>query len=319
MTAQFVTAALILGALLLTLVVPHLLTRWTGLRRAPGEALALWQAVSITGVLCALLATPVAAFTFGSEQPRLLAAALLVSGLMLARLLWSGHRVGTDLRRMRRQHRDIVDLVGQRLAEPTRSATGQQDRVTVVASASPTAYCLPGRRDRIVLSQGAVEALTEDELTAVLQHEQAHLRQRHDLLLELFTVLHETVPPRLRAPKALAEVHLLVEMLADRAATRSGSTDEPTLARALVTMARASARTPQATPPPVGASAHHVGHPAPAAATAYPAAVPAGGQVRERLHALAHRPPRRLLRASILGLAGLHLALPPVLLLTLLA
>ena len=78
----------------------------------------------------------------------------------------------------------------------------------------------PGLRRRVVLTEGTLAALPPDELAAVMAHERAHLRARHDLVLEFFTVLHRAVPARLRAPAALREVHLLIEVLADRAARR---------------------------------------------------------------------------------------------------
>ncbi len=99
-----------------------------------------------------------------------------------------------------------------------------------------TAYCIPGRSSRVVLSRGVLDTLPGDELAAVVAHEKAHLRARHDLLLEFFTVLHESVPPLLRSHRALTEVRLLVEALADRAAVRSSG--EVATARALVAIAR---------------------------------------------------------------------------------
>lgn len=277
MTGALVTAALIVGALLLTLLVPHVLARWERLRVVPGQGLFLWQAVSLAGVAFAVLAAPVAAATVGTAYPRLLIAALALSGLMVARLLWSGHKVGTELRRMRAEHRSLVDLVGERLT-PVHADSGEADprrgRVSVLPQPEPTAYCLPGRRDRVVLSRAAVERLGDEELGAVLEHEHAHLRQRHDLLLELFQVLHEAVPDAVRARRALEEVRLLGELLADRgAAARVGA---PTVGRALVAMA-----TPQTT-----------------------------AQVRRRLGALAAPPPPALLRRGLPVLAVLVLVLP---------
>jgi Zn-dependent protease with chaperone function len=286
-TGALVTAALILGALLLTLVVPHALARWERLRTVPGQGLFLWQSVSLAGVAFALLAAPVAALTLGTAYPRLLLAALALSALMLARLLWSGHTVGTDLRRMRAEHRALVDLVGERLprardgAGTSRAAAypDPQGKVSVLPQADPTAYCLPGRRDRIVLSRAALDRLGQEELGAVLEHEHAHLRQRHDLLLELFQVLHEAVPEPVRAARALEEVRLLGELLADRGAARR--VGAPVVGRALVAMA-----TPEST-----------------------------RQVRRRLGALAAARPPALLRHGLLLLGAVVLALPPALLL----
>lgn len=245
MPGPLLTAAVVAAALALVLLAPRLLPRWTALRSMPGPALLLWQSVSVAGVLCALLAAPVAVLTTGLSQPLLLGLALTLSGAMLVRLLVSGHRVGTDLRRRRTQHRELVDLVGEHLeGAPARTAAAvARPDVTVLAQGNPSAYCLPGRGDRIVLTRAALDRLGTPELRAVLAHEQGHLDARHDLLLELFTVLHEAVPRQLRVDAALAEVHLLAEALADRIAEqRTCATD---LARALVAMA--SAATPEVT------------------------------------------------------------------------
>ncbi|MFK5633526.1 M56 family metallopeptidase [Ornithinimicrobium sp. LYQ103] len=306
MTGALVTAALITGALLLVLVVPHALARQEQLRTVPAQALLLWQSVSLTGVALALLAAPVAAATFGTDRPGLLAAALLVSGLMLARVLWSGHRIGIDLRRRRARQRELVDLVGERIKHrrPRQHRPHPRDAVTVIAHANPTAYCLPGRGDRIVLSQAAVDRLAPEELGAVLAHEHAHLLHRHDLLLELFTVLHETVPQRIRSQAALQEVHLLTEVLADRrAAQEAGHT---VLARALVAMATPAPTTtpsPDASPDPRldGALRATGGH----------------AQVKVRLRVLAAEPAPRWFATSLVAAAGTLLLVPVLLLLPL--
>lgn len=296
MTGVLVTAALIVGALLTVLVAPHVLARQTWLRTAPGEALFLWQAVSLSGVAAALLTAPVAALVLPTDRPWLRLAAYALSLLMLARLLVSGHRIGRELRRRRAEHRNLVDIVGERIVRPDSRAEG----VAVLARGNPTVYCLPGRHDRIVLSQAAVERLEPEELGAVLAHEQAHLSQRHDLLLELFTVLHEAVPRRLRADEAMREVHLLVEMLADRAAVRRVS--PLVLARALVAMA--------------GVGPHD------GSGTAYPApgtgTLSGGTQVTVRLRAFAADPAHPLLRGAVVATGGFLLLLPVLVLLPIL-
>ncbi|OLT21503.1 hypothetical protein BJF81_03070 [Ornithinimicrobium sp. CNJ-824] len=312
MTGVVVTAALIVGALLLTLAAPHLLAGRTGLRVVPGPALLLWQSVSLAGVASALLAAPVAALVLPTDRPWLLTAAVALSGLMLARLLWSGHRVGTDLRRRRARHRELVDLVGERLADEPGTEDGpaaagrpvSDHPVAVIAHASPTAYCLPGRHDRIVLSSAAVDRLDENQLGAVLSHEHAHLTQRHDLLLELFTVLHEAVPARLRADRALGEVHLLAEMLADR--TAAASSGPTTLARALVAMAVPTGDPARGASEPLGAGA----------GTAYlvdPGPAVGSGQVAVRVRALAAPPRPRGLRAGLVATSLVVVLLPPAL------
>jgi Zn-dependent protease with chaperone function len=104
----------------------------------------------------------------------------------------------------------------------------------------PLAYCLPGVRSRVVVSHGTLTALSDGEIAAILSHEQAHLRARHDLVLEMFTAVHAAFPRFVRSASALDAVRLLIELLADDAAVRvAGPTP---LARALV--ACAAGRTP---------------------------------------------------------------------------
>ncbi|MBR7744218.1 M56 family metallopeptidase [Phycicoccus sp. BSK3Z-2] len=217
-------------ALALVWVAPGLMAGQTRFRRAPRAALLAWQAVSVGGVLAALL-VPLATLPMllrgdeVTEHPWVTALAVLVSVAVLLRLLVSGHLVGTRLRAARAEHRELVDVLG----------ADDGNGVRVLEHPMPTAYCIPGRGSRVVLTRGVLDALPPDQLAAVVEHERAHLRARHDLLLEFFTVVHESVPARLRAPGALAEVRLLVEVLADRAAVRR--TGEVTTARALLAVA----------------------------------------------------------------------------------
>jgi len=232
----FVLAGL---AVLLAWVAPGLMARQRRFRRAPRASLVAWQAVTLGGILAALVAAPAAVPLFlddatpVAEHPWWLLAALVVSALVLGRVLWAGHNVGTVLRRMRSEQRQLVDIV---------AARERDGRVHVVQHPTPTAYCIPGRGSRVVLSQGVLDALPEDQLDAVIAHEEAHLRGRHDLLLEFFSVAHAAVPRPLRSEAALAEVRLLVEALADRAACRRSG--EVATARALVALA--GSRTPEA-------------------------------------------------------------------------
>ena len=92
----------------------------------------------------------------------------------------------------------------------------------VVDYPSAAAYCLPGlrSRSRIVVSVGTLELLGRRELAAVLAHERAHLRERHDLVLLPFTALRRAFPRSATCTGAQRAVALLVEMLADDRALR---------------------------------------------------------------------------------------------------
>ncbi|HEX2895406.1 MAG TPA: M56 family metallopeptidase [Marmoricola sp.] len=207
---------LVLAALAILLAgpVPWVMTRLPVLRRTPRAAMALWQSVALAGVLAALgaglsLVTLQLTGDHSVLSYAVSAVPLSLTGLVLARLLLSGHRVGTRLRQLRRRHRRLVDLLAE-----------DRGGVHVLAHEAPTAYCVPGLRSRVVVSRGTVASLSEDELAAVLSHERAHLRARHDLVLEAFTVLQEAFPAVVTSRQALDEVRLLVEVLADAAARR---------------------------------------------------------------------------------------------------
>lgn len=272
----FVLAGL---AVLLAWVAPGLMARQKGFRHAPRSALVAWQAVSLGGILAALAAAPAAVpLLLDGDSPMrhlgLVVLAVLVSALVLGRLLYAGHDVGTTLRRVRSDHRQLVDIVAQ-----------HDDRMRILQHPTPTAYCIPGRQSRLVLSQGVLDALPADQLDAVVAHEEAHLRGRHDLLLEFFAVVTRAVPGPLRSAEALAEVRLLVEALADRAAVRRSG--EVATARALITLA--GSRTPEA-------------------------ALGVGTTAPVRLRLLADGPPNPVLSITAYSFAAVAATLPLVLL-----
>ena len=66
----------------------------------------------------------------------------------------------------------------------------------VVDHPAAAAYCVPGLRSAIVISAGTLELLDAAELAAVLAHERAHLRERHDLVLLPFIALLRAFPGR---------------------------------------------------------------------------------------------------------------------------
>jgi hypothetical protein len=72
----------------------------------------------------------------------------------------------------------------------------------------------------VVLSGGALRVLDAAQVAAVIAHEQAHLRHRHDVVMESFTAFYRAVPRPLRSRAPLDAVHLLLEMVADDAARR---------------------------------------------------------------------------------------------------
>ncbi|GAA0904601.1 M56 family metallopeptidase [Streptomyces asiaticus] len=132
------------------------------------------------------------------------------ASVALIALAFFGHEV-LRARRVRARHRSVLDLVGRRSARL---------RATVLDHDTPAAYCLPGRRPRIVVSAGALRLLSPAQLESVLEHERAHIAGRHHLALaatEAFARAFRWLP---LAREARAQTALLLEMAADDRALR---------------------------------------------------------------------------------------------------
>lgn len=231
---------LVLGVLAVLLAgpVPAVLSRVTRLHRTPLVSMLLWQCLALAAVLAAIGAgLALVSYHDSNHGPAWLpvavaALSLAIAVTVLVRLVVSGHRVGTNLRALRRRHREHVDLL---------AAIDEAGGYRVIDHDVPVAYCLPGvGSSRIVLSAAARDRLAQSELDAVLAHERAHLRARHDLVVEAFTVLHQAFPRFVSSRAALAQVQLLAEILADRAAVEVAG--QRALYQALLTMS--AGRTP---------------------------------------------------------------------------
>ncbi len=212
---------------------------WPG--RAPAAAIVLWQALGLgwglatVGALAALAARPghagvargVMAFAAGTvarsavpaHGPAVLTvltvlrlAALTMSVALLALLCWVLAAACAAGLRCRRRQRALLAL----LARGDPKAPG----ALVLDHPAAAAYCLPGLRSRIVISAGTLDLLDQAELAAVLAHERAHIRERHDLVLLPFSALCRAFPRSRVTLRANRAVALLVEMLADDRARR---------------------------------------------------------------------------------------------------
>ena len=252
------TTALVFGllALLLAGPVPALLSRSTWPYRAPRAALVLWQAVAIAAVLSAFssgLAIASQLLVPGTDGRPTTAPTAEIDALGLplwilyvvvfaltlligAKLIFSIIQVAVRTRRRRARHRVLVDLLDD-CAMP--ASVERTPDLRVLDVDEPIAYCLPGLRQRVVLSQGTLQNLDHAEVKAILTHERSHLRARHDLVLEAFTAVNHAFPRFVRSKSALGSVQLLVELLADDSAVRA--TGPTPLARALVACAGSTA------------------------------------------------------------------------------
>src|ERR1700749_5190821 len=219
-------------------------------RRCPAAAILLWQPLGLASGLAAVgtligLAMPGSSGAivravmrvgtlpqaggvfrltsmFGEEGalPMVIVAmriACLLAGLvLLASLCWVLVAASFAVLQARRRQRTLLTL----LAHGDPKVPG----ALVVDYPDAAAYCLPGlrSRSRIVVSVGALELLARGELAAVLAHERAHLRGRHDLVLLPFTALRRAFPRSATCTGAQRSVALLIEMLADDHALRGG-------------------------------------------------------------------------------------------------
>lgn len=240
-------------AIVLAWPVPIFLSRAQWPARSPFTAMLLWQAIALAGGLSMIGAMLV----YGLEPvgDNLIAGLRALAGMVLfnapttalgfwhlfalsAAALLTAHLVFTLLltyyrvERQRRRHRELLAL----LASPSEEGAG----TVVISHDSPVAYCLPGgARSVTVLSDGLMAALEPAELRAVLIHENAHLSQRHHLLLWAFAAWRQALPWLPTTRLAQESVNSLIEMLADDVALKTES--KATLIKAIAIVASGSA------------------------------------------------------------------------------
>lgn len=226
-----------------------LLRRAVWVERAPRLGMLAWQVLTlsvlaslalaglavavpiprVTGDLAELLQACVMALSAQYTTPG--GAGVGAAGAVLAFAVagWVSYCLAATLGaavRERRRHLDTLAVIGRKNA--------RLDAV-VLDHAQAAAYCLPGRRGRIVLTSAALQALGEEELQAVLAHERAHLRERHDLAVAAATALARAFPKVPTLSVARDEIARLAELAADDAACRVAG--RLALAEALLTVA----------------------------------------------------------------------------------
>ncbi len=215
----------------------HVLAAASWPRRSPAAAILLWQAIGLgwglaaVGALIGFGATARGAAVASGALARLASIArtgippavidlvgalrllcLAAGVVLLAVLCWILIAASASVVRARQRQRELLSL----LAHGDPKVPG----ALVVDHPAAAAYCLPGLRSAIVISAGTLDLLDADELAAVLAHERAHLRERHDLVLLPFLALLRAFRWAGIARQAYRAVGLLVEMHADDRALR---------------------------------------------------------------------------------------------------
>ncbi|WP_395107643.1 M56 family metallopeptidase [Actinomadura sp. SCN-SB] len=235
-----VTALLLALVLLGCLAGPALDRLWSS-GAHPGTVVACWLGalmgtfVAVIGLIAVALLWPptpghgVFEWLHGC-LPHHPAAATALAGVASLPLLWlCGARLARGVPRVRRalrhrrSHREMLHMVAYEDRE--------HSDVLLLDHPVPVAYCLPSRWRPIVVSTGARTRLSPGQLAAVLEHERAHLRQRHHTLLILIDIAHALLPWSPTVRRARTRIPALLEMAADDAAARSSGSG--TLAGAL--------------------------------------------------------------------------------------
>lgn len=256
-----IAAASLLGyaALLVAVVAPRLVrAAWP--ERAPRLAIAAWLALCasavtsvvlagvvltvpaprMSGSLAGLLAECEMALRAGYAHPggeALSWAGGALAAAVAARTAWCAAGSLTATARAARRHSGRLGLAGRR---------DERLDAFVVDHGEPAAYCVPGSRNPVVLTTGALRLLDDAQVAAVLAHERAHLAGRHHLLVALAGVPARAFPWVPAFGRARAEVARLAELAADDAAARRSP--RLTVAEALLALGTA----PAAAPAPAG-------------------------------------------------------------------
>lgn len=219
-----------IGVWLVTLLTIGPVLAWAG----SGPALLPERAAEVCQ-RCLAAANPFSADITGTLVP-----AILLLALPVALTLALGAGLAHQMIRRSARSRDTAGA----LLHSTRRQLLHGHEVSLVDAEAPFALAFPARHGGVVLSTGAVRALEDDELAAVLAHERAHLHQRHHLIsavVEAIAAYLRWVPLIRAAADALP--HYL-EIAADDQARREAGT--PALVSALVKLGeRAHSAMPQ--------------------------------------------------------------------------
>ncbi|MGI8937604.1 MAG: M56 family metallopeptidase [Iamia sp.] len=94
--------------------------------------------------------------------------------------------IGVALVRICRRRRDYRAL---------RAAGAVGPGVEILATGEPTAYSLPGRPGRIVVSRGMLHSLRAQEREVLFAHERSHLSHGHDRFIHAADLASDIFPP----------------------------------------------------------------------------------------------------------------------------
>jgi Zn-dependent protease with chaperone function len=163
-----------------------------------------------------------AANPFSAQPPMWATDVPVVAMLLIPMSLTTWMITSATVRRLRSRDDLRVHLHALCAVAEQRRLNGTQ--VWLVPSPDRAVYSLPTRGARIVISQGALDALSRDQLTAVLSHERAHIEQRHHALLWALHSLRAVLGWVPLISAAAPAVAAYAEMAADDDARHASST-----------------------------------------------------------------------------------------------
>jgi Zn-dependent protease with chaperone function len=233
----FVAAAvLMMMAFALLGPVSTRLARSSWVTRAPRSAVVLWQSIGLSAIASGIgagLAVAVSRYHAGfapgmrelviglvGGHPLLglgLPDALgltLAADLLIVLFVVFGSLMARTIR-SRARHRRLLNLLARE--------SPQYPGTELIEDIRPVAYCLPGRRPRIVMSDGALQLLSSHEARAVIGHEQGHAQEHHGLVMLPMLGLQKLFAWVPYARLAPVEIASLLEMSTIRTTWRQRS------------------------------------------------------------------------------------------------
>ncbi|MER6917193.1 M56 family metallopeptidase [Streptomyces sp. NPDC000594] len=225
-----------LGALA-AVVAPRLVSRARWREREPIVALWVWQCVVAAVLLCFALSMTFSAaaawqfvrgqvfapaphgvmeaYALGSEGPW----AALLAGLLACGGLWTAVMLTREIRDARAQRRRRrAELLVRSPLLPGEEPGGEP--LVVLEGERPGAWWLAGGTPQLVITTAALRRLKGRQIDAVLAHEQGHARARHHWLLHCSAALASGFPQIPVFGAFRDEMHRLVELAADDAASK---------------------------------------------------------------------------------------------------
>jgi len=236
--------------LVATLVVPFVTRSWIGgsaAQRAARLANLRLLPTTIAGVGCAIVAAAFIAFEpqwDGESVSTIVQLAAAFAGLLLVTSLWRALWLVHETRRTTR--------TWLRSAQPVALA-GISAPALVVESEFPLVSVVGLRRPRLVIARAVLDSCSDEELRAILAHEQGHIDRRDNLRRLLLSITPDILNWLPVSERMFAAWCDAAEEAADDDAERVGEGGRVRLASALLKVARLAPAASEPGPMPASA------------------------------------------------------------------